>query len=143
MCQRNKDRHRHQEFLRFLHDIDENLPSRLDIHLVMDDDGAHKVTTVRRWLTRHPLYHRHFTPICASRLNLVERWIAEVTEPCVRRRSPQPFARWRTMLDYPDHRNKDSKPFVWAAEADRILKRIADSRHANQLNYFENAVKNI
>ena len=141
MCALNNDRHWYQEFLRFLHDIDENLRSRLDMHLVMDNDGPHKVTTVRRWLTRHPLYHLHFTRTCASWLNLAERWIDEVTEPCVRRRSPQPFDRWRTMLGYPDHRNKDPKPFVWNAEADLILKRIADSGHANQLNYFENAVK--
>jgi transposase len=29
-------RHRHQEFLRFLNEIDANLPSGLDVHLVMD-----------------------------------------------------------------------------------------------------------
>src|SRR5919108_5870934 len=46
-------RHRHQEFLRFLNDIDANVPTRLDVHLVMDNYGTHKVSKVRAWLARH------------------------------------------------------------------------------------------
>src|ERR1700681_1680559 len=55
-------RHRHQEFLRFLNDIDANLPCRFEVHLVMDNYGTHKVRKVRNWLARHPRYHVHFTP---------------------------------------------------------------------------------
>ena len=80
-------RHRHQEFLRFLNEIENNLPARLDVHLVMDNYGTHKVTKVRSWLARHPRYHVHFTPTSGSWLNLVERLFAEVTERCVRRGS--------------------------------------------------------
>ncbi len=72
-------RHRHQEFLRFLNDIDANLPQGFDIHLTMDNYGTHKVTKVRTWLARHPRYHVHFTPTSGSWLNLVERLFAEVT----------------------------------------------------------------
>ena len=32
--------HRHQEFLRFLQQIEDNLPTGLDVHLVMDNYGA-------------------------------------------------------------------------------------------------------
>src|SRR5437660_1551429 len=77
-------RHRHQEFLRFLNDIDASLPSGFDVHLVMDNYGTHKVSKVRTWLARHPRYHVHFTPTSASWLNLVERLFAEVTERRVR-----------------------------------------------------------
>src|SRR4051794_14729148 len=80
-------RHRHQEFLRFLNDIDANLPGGFDVHLVMDNYGTHKVNKVRAWLARHPRYHVHFTPTSGSWLNLVERLFAEVTERCVRRGS--------------------------------------------------------
>jgi len=66
-------RHRHQEFLRFLNDIDANLPRGFDVHLVMDNYGTHKVTKVRAWLARHPRYHVHFTPTSGSWVNLVER----------------------------------------------------------------------
>jgi transposase len=80
-------RHRHQEFLRFLDQIDENLPAGLDVHLVMDNYGTHKVAKVRSWFARHPRYHVHFTPTSGSWLNLVERLFAELTERCVRRGS--------------------------------------------------------
>ena len=130
-------RHRHQEFLRFLNDIDANLPGGFDVHLVMDNYGTHKVSKVRTWLARHPRYHVHFTPTSGSWLNLVERLFAEVTERCVRRGSHTAVrALEKAMLDYLDQRNRDPKPFVWTADADLILgkverlsKRISDSGH--------------
>jgi len=130
-------RHRHQEFLRFLNDIDANLPSRFEVHLVMDNYGTHKVRKVKVWLTRHPRYHVHFTPTSGSWLNLVERLFAEVTQRCVRRGSHTAVrALEKAMLDYLDRRNRDPKPFVWTADADLILgkvarlsKRISNSGH--------------
>lgn len=130
-------RHRHQEFLRFLNDIDANLPRGLDVHLVMDNYGTHKVSKVRGWLTRHPRYHVHFTPTSGSWLNLVERLFAEVTERCVRRGSHTAVAQLeKAMLAYLDQRNKNPKPFVWKADADLILgkveslcQRISNSGH--------------
>ena len=105
--------------------------------LVMDNYGTHKVTKVRTWLTRHPRYKVHFTPTSGSWLNLVERLFAEVTERCVRRGSHTAVRSLeKAMLDYLDQRNKDPKPFVWTADADLILgkvarlsKRISDSGH--------------
>ena len=130
-------RHRHQEFLRFLNDIDANLPRGFDVHLVMDNYGTHKVTKVRTWLARHPRYHIHFTPTGSSWLNLVQRLFAEVTQRCVRRGSHTAVrALEKAMLDYLDERNKDPKPSAWKADADLILgkiarlsKRISDSDH--------------
>ena len=115
-------RHRHQEFLRFLNEIEANLPARLEVHLVMDNYGTHKVAKVRSWLARHPRYHVHFTPTSGSWLNLVERLFAEVTERCVRRGSHTAVrVLEKAMLDYLDQRNQNPKPFVWTADADLIL----------------------
>jgi len=83
-------RHRQQEFLQFLNEIEGNLPAGPDVHLIMDNYATHKVDKVQAWLKRHPRYHVHFTPTSASWLNLVERLFAEVTERCVRRGS-QPY----------------------------------------------------
>jgi transposase len=119
-------RHRHQEFLRFLNDIDANLPSRFEVHLVMDNYGTHKVRKVKVWLTSQPRYHVHFTPTSGSWLNLVERLFAEVTQRCVRRGSHTAVrALEKAMLDYLDRRNRDPKPFVWTADADLILGKVA------------------
>jgi transposase len=130
-------RHRHQEFLRFLNDVDANLPRGLEVHLVMDNYGTHKVSKVRAWLTRHPRYHVHFTPTSGSWLNLVERLFAEVTERCGRRGSHTAVRQLeKAMLTYLDQRNRNPKPFVWTADADLILgkverlcQRISNSGH--------------
>ena len=130
-------RHRHQEFLRFLNDVDANLPRGIEVHLVMDNYGTHKVSKIRTWLTRHPRYHVHFTPTSGSWLNLVERLFAEVTERCVRRGSHTAVGQLeKAMLAYLDARNQHPKPFVWTADAELILgkverlcQRISNSGH--------------
>jgi transposase len=130
-------RHRQQEFLRFLNEIEASLPRGFDVHLVMDNYGTHKVAKVRNWLKRHPRYQVHFTPTSASWLNLVERLFGEVTERCIRRGSHTAVrALEKAMLDYLDQRNENPKPFVWTADADLILgkiqrlsKRISRSEH--------------
>lgn len=130
-------RHRHQEFLRFLNEIEANLPEGFEVHLVMDNYGTHKVGKVQAWLARHPRYHVHFTPTSGSWLNLVERLFAEVTERCVRRGSHTAVRHLeKAMLDYLDQRNRNPKPFQWHADADlilrkieRVCKRISDSGH--------------
>src|ERR1700733_5001966 len=119
-------RHRHQEFLRFLDEIDANLPSGFDVHLVMDNYGTHKVAKVRCWPKRHPRYQVHFAPTSGSWLNLAERLFAEVTERFVRRGSHSAVRSLeKAMLTYLDKRNRHPKPFVWTADADLILGKVA------------------
>jgi transposase len=78
------DRHRHEEFLRFLRQIDrETLPDR-QLHLVVDNYATHKHPSVKNWLKRHPRFHLHFTPTSSSWLNLVERWFGEITRKRIR-----------------------------------------------------------
>jgi transposase len=130
-------RHRHQEFLRFLKQIEDRVPAGLDVHLVMDNYGTHKVARVRSWLARHPRYHVHFTPTSGSWLNLVERLFAELTQRCVRRGSHTAVGMLeKAMFDYLEQRNRNPTPFVWTADADLILgkverlsKRISRSGH--------------
>jgi AraC-like DNA-binding protein len=55
-------RHRHQEFLRFLKQIDANMPAGLELHLVCDNYATHKTPAIKTWLLRHPRFHLHFTP---------------------------------------------------------------------------------
>jgi hypothetical protein len=52
-------RHRHQEFLPFLKLIDAAVPDGLELHLVCDNYATHKTPDVKKWLLRHPRFHRH------------------------------------------------------------------------------------
>ena len=118
-------RHRQQEFVKFLNQVDSEMPDNLDIHIIMDNYGTHKAPAVKRWFERHPRYHVHFTPTYASWVNLVERFFGEITDKAIRRgvfRSVQALK--KAIMEYVDVRNKDPKPFVWTTNADLILGRI-------------------
>ena len=47
-------RHRHQEFIRFLNAIERHIPAGKVIHVILDNYAAHKHPNVREWLARHP-----------------------------------------------------------------------------------------
>ncbi len=113
-------RHRHQEYLRFLSDIDANVPSELDVHLVVDNYATHKTPRVLRWFAKRPRFHPHFTPTYSSWLNQVERLFADVTTKAVRRGSFRSVKSLEQAINaYLDAR--PNKPFKWTASADDIL----------------------
>jgi transposase len=118
-------RHRHQEFLRFLRQLDREFPATLDLHLIVDNYGTHRHPAVRRWLTGRPRFHMHFTPTSASWLNLVERWFRELTTKRIRRGI---FPSTRSLIiaitDFLDATNSDPKPFVWTASANSIITKV-------------------
>ena len=76
---RNMKRHRHQEFIGFLNDIEAQVPKRKAIHAIVDNYATHKHPKVREWLAQHPRWTFHFTPTSASWLNAVESFFAKLT----------------------------------------------------------------
>ena len=120
-------RHRHQEFLKFLNELDSK-PTRepgVEIHLVLDNYGTHKTAAVKRWFLRHPEYHLHFTPASGSWLNLVERFFGEITEKRIRRGAFRSVAALEAAIrECLEHHNASPKPFRWTADADLILDRV-------------------
>ena len=65
--------------------IDAETPSKLDLHLIVDNYATHKHPRVKSWMRRHPRFHIHFIPTSSSWLNLVERWFREITDKRIRR----------------------------------------------------------
>ncbi|MEU4704781.1 IS630 family transposase [Nonomuraea dietziae] len=130
-------KHRHQEFIRFLNQIDREVPADLDVHVICDNYATHKTEAVKKWFLRHPRFHIHFTPTSASWLNLVERWFAELTNRKLRRSAHRSIAALEAdVRSWIKEWNADPKPFVWTKTADEILdslatycQRINDSRH--------------
>jgi len=124
-------RHRHQEWIRFLNQIDREVPKGLDIHVICDNYATHKHEKVQRWLKRHPRFHVHFTPTSASWLNLVERFFRDITEKRIRRGV---FYSVRDLVqaidDYILQHNEDPKPFIWTKRAPDILEKVIRARRA-------------
>ncbi len=124
-------RHRHQEFIRFLNRIDRETLPCLDIHLIIDNYGAHKTPAVKRWLKRHPRFHIHFTPTSASWHNMVERFFAEITRKRIRRGVFKSVEEVETAIyHYLEHHNENPKPFIWSATADKIIEKVDRGKQA-------------
>ena len=123
------DRHRHQEWLKFLRVIDDVVPAGKEVHMIVDNYATHKHPKVERWRRRHPRFHMHFTPTGCSWLNMVERFFRDLTENRLRRgafRSVEELI--EAIGEYIDHHNENPKPFIWTAKAADILEKVKRAR---------------
>lgn len=124
-------RHRHQEWLKFLRQIDEEMPAELDLHLIVDNYATHKHPSVKKWLAKHPRFHMHFTPTSASWLNLIERFFGELTDKRIRRGTFRSVPELiKAIEDYIAHHNDFPSTFTWMAKVDDILSKVARARKA-------------
>jgi len=126
-----QERHRHQEWLKFLRLLDRAMPSHLDLHLIADTYATHKHPIVQRWFQRHPRFHMHFTPTSASWLNMVERFFRDLTQNQLRRGVFRDLEELFTAIGtYIDRHNQNPKPFIWTARASDILEKVKRARRA-------------
>lgn len=118
-------RHRHQEWLKFLKQIDQQVPAQYEVHLILDNYSTHKHEKVKRWLQRRPRFHLHFTPTSSSWLNLVERFFRDLSEEVI---TPGSFGSVKELtediLGYLSQRNLKPTRYEWKAEGREILEKI-------------------
>jgi putative transposase len=120
-----RPRHRHQEYLGFLREIEKNVPETLDVHIIVDNYATHKHPRVKRWLAARPRFHVHFTPTYASWLNQVEIWFNRITQQAIRRGTFRSVKELIEKIDqYAEISNDHAQPFVWTATADSIFGKI-------------------
>ena len=123
------DRHRHQEWLKFLRVVDSVTPQGKQIHLIADNYSTHKHAKVQKWLARHPRFHMHFTPTSCSWLNMVERFFRDLTEKRIRRGAFRDVEELIMAIGaYIDQHNRNPKPFIWTAKATDILEKVKRAR---------------
>ena len=124
-------RHRHQEWIRFLEQIDAQTPEDLDLHLIVDNYATHEHPRVKNWLKRHKRFHVHFIPTSSSWLNVIERFFRDLDEKRVRRgvfRSvPQLID---AIMGYIEQHHSDPKPFVWRKTAEEIIEKVGRAKLA-------------
>jgi len=119
---RNMQRHRHQEFIRFLNAVEANVPAGKLVHVILDNYAAHKHPKVIAWLGRHPRFNFHFTPTSCSWLNAVETFFATLTKRRLKRGVFRSVVDLQAAINrYLDEANFDPKPFVWTADPDKII----------------------
>ena len=115
-------RHRHQEFIRFLNTLEAKVPTGKDVHLILDNYKTHTHPRVRAWLTRHKRFTFHFTPTSASWLNAVEGFFAKLTRRRLKRGVFRSVVDLQAAINrFVAQTNAEPKPFVWTADPDKII----------------------
>ena len=115
-------RHRHQEFIRFLNAIEAEVPVGKIVHVILDNYGPHKHPKTRAWLDRHPRFMFHFTPTSASWLNAVEGFFAKLTRRRLKRGVFRSIVELQVAINrFLSETNNDPKPFTWTADPNKII----------------------
>ncbi len=128
-----KPRHRREEFLEFLTEIDRKTPKDVDLHIVLDNYGTHKHGDVTAWLGEHPRFHFHFVPTSSSWLNLVERFFGLITQKRIRRGTFDSVAELKAAIkEFIRLHNRDGKPLKWTKSAEEILEKVNRCRKVHE-----------
>ena len=118
-------KHRHQEFIRFLNTVERTAPKDKAVHVILDNYGTHKHPKVRAWLTRHRRWTFHFTPTSASWLNAVEGFFSAISRQRLRRGVFCSVVDLQAAINrYIDEHNNHPKPFVWSKPATEIFDKL-------------------
>jgi len=126
LCQQ---KHRHQEWLKFLRMIDQTVAEDKEIYLICDNYSTHKHERVQRWLEAHKRFHVRFTPTSSSWLNMVERFFRDLTQNRLRRGVFQDLEQLIMAIgEYIDGHNQNPKPIIWTAKASDILEKVTRAR---------------
>src|SRR6201993_2068420 len=119
---RNMQRHRHQEFIRFLNTVEAQVPARKAIHAIVDNYATHNHPKVRRWLARHRRWTFHFTPTSASWLNAVEGFFAKLSRRRLKRGVFRSADDLKAAIErFVAETNNNPKPFTWIANPNKII----------------------
>lgn len=119
---RNMQRHRHQEFIRFLNVIEAAVPAGKVVHAILDNYAVHSHAKVRRWLDRHPRWVFHFTPTSSSWLNAVEGFFAKLSKRRLKRGTFRSLVDLQAAINrFIAEHNQTPKPFTWRADPDEII----------------------
>ncbi|MCP5084119.1 MAG: IS630 family transposase [Alphaproteobacteria bacterium] len=134
---KNMQNHRHQEFIRFLNEIERQIPPGKVIHAILDNYATHKHPKVRKWLSNHPRWAFHFVLTSSSWLNAVEGFFAKLTKRRLKRGVFTSIVDLQTAINrfLDEHNQTEAKPFRWTADPDKIIAavkrghQVLDSNH--------------
>jgi transposase len=124
-------RHRHQEFIRFLNAVETEVPAGKLIHGIVDNYATHKHPKVMQWLARHPRWTFHFTPTSASWINAVEGFFAKLTKRRLKRGVFHSLVSLQAAINrFLTEANANPRPFRWTKDPDKIIAAVKRGHQA-------------
>ena len=123
-------RHRHEEFIRFLNVTEAAVSKSKAIHAIVDNYATHKHPKVKEWLARHPRWTFHFTPTSASWLNAVEGYFAKLTKRRLQRGVFRSVVELQAAIKrFLAETNADPRPFRWTKYPAKIIAAVKRGHH--------------
>ena len=124
-------RHTHQEFIRFLIAIENQVAANKQVHVVLDNYATHKHPKVVEWLGRHERFTFHFTPTSASWINAVEGFFAKLTKRRLKRGVFHSIVALKAAINrFVKEANQSPKPFRWTKNPDDIIAAVRRGQQA-------------
>ena len=131
---RYMQRHRHQEFIRFLNAVEARGSRRQDRPRHRRQLRRPQASQGRPGSTRHPRFTFHFTPTSSSWLNAVEGFFAKLTKRRLKRGVFHSVVDLQAAINrFLDEHNAQPKPFVWTADPDKIIAAVRRGHQALDL----------
>jgi transposase len=134
---KNMARHRHQEFIRFLSEVERQVPAGKAVHAILDNYAVHKHPKVRAWLDRHPRWTFHFVPTSCSWLNAVEGFFAKLAKRRLKRGIFHSLVDLQAAINrfLAEHNATEAKPFRWTADPDEIINAVRRGHQMLESNH--------
>ncbi len=120
---KNMQRHRHQEFIRFLNELERTIAPGKQVHAIVDNYATHKHEKVRAWLKRHERWTFHLTPTSCSWLNAVEGFFAILARRRLKHGVFHSLVDLQATINrfIEEYNQTEAKPFIWKADPDEII----------------------
>ena len=119
----HSERHRRQEFIAFLEQIDKAVPAGRKIRAIVDNYSAHKHLAVADWLADHPRWTLHFTPTSCFWTDAVEGFFGKLARRRLRRGVFDSLEDLEAAIEefIALHNGEEAKPFKWTASPERLI----------------------
>jgi transposase len=112
-------RKRQAEFIAFLEQLNREIAEPIKtIHLICDNVSTHHGREVSKWMTKHPRFILHFTPVHCSWMNQVEQWFSILQRKRLRLVDFESKDQLRLKLEQFIHEwNQQAHPFNWSTKS--------------------------
>ena len=120
-------RKRQIETIALLEAIEKDTPKKVKtIHVVSDNISIHKGKLAQQWLTRHPRFKMHHTPVHCSWMNQIEQWFSILRRKRLRAPNFADLDDLAAKIDqFVAEWNEIAHPFKWsAASFNKILEKV-------------------
>jgi hypothetical protein len=118
-----RPRKRQAEFIELLETIDQKTPPAITcIHVICDNVSVHKGKLVQAWLSEHPRFRMHHTPVHCSWMNQIEQWFSILQRKRLVAPNFADLADLEVKIQaFIDEWNQEAHPFKWT---DKSFKKV-------------------